>query len=84
MWSWAVTSLRFLGRLWVELESWLLMVAGEAHYFSTHGWSLLFSFGGGAFDDEAPLAAAASLRALISKKFAITEELTSQRLSKSE
>jgi hypothetical protein len=43
--------------------------------------------GGGAFDDEAPLAAAASLRALMSKKLAIatfTEELANQRLSKIE
>jgi hypothetical protein len=59
----------------------------ETHYFSTHGCSLLFSLGGGAFDDEAPLAAAASLRALMSKKLAIatfTEELANQRLSKIE
>ena len=70
---------------WVR--SWSLMVDGKAHYFSTHGWRLLFSLGGGAFDDEAPLAAAASLRALMSKKLAIatfTGELANQRLSKIE
>lgn len=40
------------------------------YYFSTHGWSLVVSFGGGALDDDAPLAAA-SLRAFRSKKLAI-------------
>ena len=41
----------------------------NTYYFSTHGWSLLLSFGGGAFDDV-PFVAAA-FRALISKKLAI-------------
>jgi hypothetical protein len=41
-----------------------------AYYFSTQGWSLVVSFGGGAFEDV-PLVAAASLRALRSKKLAI-------------
>jgi hypothetical protein len=43
----------------------------SAHYFSTQGCSLLFSLTIGAFDVDAPFAAAASLRALMSKKLAI-------------
>ena len=47
--------------------------AHGAHYFSTHGWSLVVSFGGRAFEDE-PLVAAACFRALRSKKLAITAD----------
>lgn len=42
----------------------------KAYYFSTHGCSLVASFGAGAFD-ELPFVAAAALRALRSKKLAI-------------
>jgi hypothetical protein len=46
-------------------------VAQSTYYFSTHGWSRLFScLAVGAFDEVA-VAAAAAFRALISKKFAI-------------
>jgi hypothetical protein len=42
----------------------------ETYYFSTHGWSRFVSFVAGALEDE-PFIAAASFRALMSKKFAI-------------
>jgi hypothetical protein len=42
----------------------------KTYYFSTQGCSLVVSFGAGAFEDV-PFVAAASLRALRSKKFAI-------------
>lgn len=47
------------------------MVVAETDYFSTHGCNLLFSFVGGALV-EFPLVAASSLRALRSKKFAMS------------
>lgn len=50
-----------------------------AHYFSTHGCNLFVSFGGGALDDE-PFAAAASLRALMSKKLAMIALLGRNKL----
>lgn len=47
--------------------------AGQSHYFSTQGCSLLFSSLAAALEDEAPLAAfAAAARALLSKKLAIS------------
>lgn len=42
------------------------------YYFSTHGWSLLFSSLEVAFEDDGPPAAfAAAARALLSKKLAM-------------
>ena len=71
MWSCAVTSLRFLGRL--ILRQYFPSIASSgvdiAYYFSTHGWTLLVSFGGGALLELA----AASLRALRSKKDAMIQ-----------
>lgn len=49
---------------------WRFRGCMETYYFSTHGWSRFVSFVVGALEDE-PFIAAASLRALMSKKFAI-------------
>jgi hypothetical protein len=73
VWSWAVTSLRFFGRLVLCQYCYgLLPEEVIAYYFSTHGWTLLVSFGGGALLDV-PFVAAASLRALRSKNDAISK-----------
>lgn len=69
MWSWAVTSLRLFGRLQNIQYALQWIYASHTHYFSTHGWSLVFSLVGAAFE-EAPLAASAFL-ALRSKKLAM-------------
>lgn len=61
--------LRPTGRIRVEF---IYSVVSATHYFSTHGWSLVFSFVGGALEEE-PFVAAASFRALRSKKLAIIE-----------
>lgn len=60
MWSWAVTSSRDLGRLWLLLVRILMysgLVRGRSHYFSTHGWSLFFSGCAGVLEELALAAA---------------------------
>ena len=70
VWSCAVTSLRFFGRLGSVsrmLKTW--MILERTDYFSTHGWRLVFSLTW-TLGAEAPFKAA-SLRALRSKKLAM-------------
>ena len=72
VWSWAVTSRKLFGRL-CECQ-YLDHKASIAYhyYFSTQGCKFVASFGAAAFEDEAPLvAAAAAARALLSKKLAM-------------
>lgn len=71
VWSWAVTSLRDLGRLWGGCQACVEDRKWKAHYFSTQGTSRAEFLGAVVGVASFSAATAAALRALRSKKEAM-------------